>query len=96
MRLIDIDVEIDRVCNEICGCDRKHCKWRVYGEEEGCNQIQELEKAKVVDAIPVEQLKYYDNSFSNTLTISHALKAWKNRQFPFFSGYNGDERNEEV
>ena len=54
MRLVDIDVEINRVCNEICGCDREHCKWKVYGEDEGCNQIQELEKAKVVGAIPFD------------------------------------------
>lgn len=54
MKLVNLDIEIDRVCNEICGCDREHCMWKVYGEDEGCNQIQELEKAKVVEAIPLD------------------------------------------
>ena len=85
MKLVDLDVEIDRVCNEICGCDRAHCKWKVYGKEEGCNQIQELEKASVVDAIPVKQLGHYDDTFDNMLPISNALKAWKDKRFPFFS-----------
>lgn len=53
MKLVDLDVEIDRICNEVCGHDREHCMWKAYGEEEGCNQIQELEKAKAIAAIPV-------------------------------------------
>lgn len=49
MRLIDVDAEVDRVCNEVCGHDRKHCAWG----KEGCNQIEELEKAETVKAIPL-------------------------------------------
>lgn len=57
MKLVNLDVEINRICNEICGCDREHCQWKAYGEDEGCNQIQELEKARVVEAIPVEWIE---------------------------------------
>lgn len=59
MKLCDLDIEIDRICNEVCGHGRELCVWK----PEGCNQIDSLEKATPIEAIPVDWLKqqFYDN-----------------------------------
>lgn len=49
-----------------------------------------------VDAIPIRQLEYYNDTFDGVLTIGNALKAWKDKRFPFFSDHDQGGCNEEV
>lgn len=55
-----------------------------------------IETAPTIDAIPVRQLEYYNDTFDGVLTIGNVLKAWKDKQFPFFSDHSKGECNEEI
>ena len=69
MKLVDLDAEINRTCNEVCGHDRYKCKWAKYAiydsSEEACSVIRALEKAVPVEAIPVEWLEEQRNRIAN-------------------------------
>ena len=71
MKLCDLDIEIDRICNEVCGHGRELCVWK----SEGCNQIDSLEKAKPIKAIPIAWLiEHRDWTFRGD-TCSHLVDA---------------------
>lgn len=69
MKVVNLEAEINRTCQAVCGCDRKDCKWTHFGPkyrpEEACTVIQRLEEAQPEDAISVAWLRDLAEHISN-------------------------------
>ena len=85
MKIVNLEAEINRTCQAICGCDRKDCKWTHFGPryrpEEACTVIQRLEEAQPEDAIPVALLEAlqaeYNRGSVMWWAIGIILDRWK-------------------
>ena len=92
MRLIDADTLCVHIEEEFDGV----CVYDVSGNEAAREFCDMVDIAPTIDAIPVRQLEYYNDTFDGVLTIGNVLKAWKDKQFPFFSDHSKGECNEEI
>ena len=67
---------------------------RFYDNEVTAKRL--IDEQPTIDAIPVRQLEYYNDTFDGVLTIGNVLKTWKDKRFPFFSDHGKGECNEEI
>lgn len=72
MKIVNLEAEIKRTCQAVCGHDRKDCRWAHCKPGEGCTVIERLEEAQPVEAIPVEYLMNYAQ-----LPTEFAIAAWR-------------------
>lgn len=75
MKIVNLEAEIKRTCQAVCGRDRKDCRWAHYKPGEGCTVIERLEEAQPVEAIPVEWMKAQDN-----IAAKVTLAIWQKEQ----------------
>lgn len=75
MKIVNLEAEIKRTCQAVCGRDRKDCRWAHYKPGEGCTVIERLEEAQPVEAIPVEWMKVQDN-----IAVKATLTIWQKEQ----------------
>ena len=86
MKVVDLNAEINRTCQAVCGCNRKDCKWTRFGPkyrpEEACTVIQRLEEAQSIEAIPVEWLYNHAKGIENPypVIIEDAIEEWTKEQ----------------
>ena len=84
MKIVNLEAEIKRTCQAVCGRDRKDCRWAHYKPGEGCTVIERLEEAQPVEAIPVEWLENHDsegNEYGRRyITVVEALSMWQSEQ----------------
>lgn len=76
MRLIDADTRVTVQSFDPMNEEYSHDEMTVeraldFATDEGC--------PPTIDAIPVEWLREYDDTFDNVLPISCALRAWEER-----------------
>ena len=81
MKIVNLEAEIKRTCQAVCGRDRKDCRWAHYKPGEGCTVIERLEEAQPVEAIPVTWLEAlqaeYNRSSVMWWAIGIILDRWK-------------------
>ena len=65
MKIVNLEAEIKRTCQAVCGHDRKDCRWAHCKPGEGCTVIERLEEAQPVEAIPVDWLRDLAEHISN-------------------------------
>ena len=81
MKIVNLEAEIKRTCQAVCGRDRKDCRWAHYKPGEGCTVIERLEEAQPVEAIPVTWLEAlqaeYNRDSVMRWVIGIILDRWK-------------------
>ena len=81
MKIVNLEAEIKRTCQAVCGHDRKDCRWAHCKPGEGCTVIERLEEAQPVEAIPVTWLEAlqaeYNRSSVMWWAIGIILDRWK-------------------
>ena len=84
MKIVDLDAEIERTCQAVCGCERKDCKWAHFGPnykpEKACTVIQRLEEAQPIEAITVKWLEKYKDEPMLKKSIHAILYLWRREQ----------------
>ena len=81
MKTVNLEAEIKRTCQAVCGRDRKDCRWAHYKPGEGCTVIERLEEAQPVEAIPVTWLEAWQAEYNRSSVMWWAigiiLDRWK-------------------
>lgn len=81
MKIVNLEAEIKRTCQAVCGHDRKDCRWAHCKPGEGCTVIERLEEAQPVEAIPVTWLETlqaeYNRGSVMWWAIGIILDRWK-------------------
>ena len=81
MKIVNLEAEIKRTCQAVCGRDRKDCRWAHYKPGEGCTVIERLEEAQPVEAIPVTWLEAWQAEYNRSSVMWWAigiiLDRWK-------------------
>ncbi len=81
MKIVNLEAEIKRTCQAVCGRDRKDGRWAHYKPGEGCTVIERLEEAQPVEAIPVTWLEAlqaeYNRGSVMRWVIGIILDRWK-------------------
>ena len=81
MKIVNLEAEIKRTCQAVCGRDRKDCRWAHYKPGEGCTVIERLEEAQPVEAIPVMRLEAWQAEYNRSSVMWWAigiiLDRWK-------------------
>ena len=83
MKVVNLEAEIKRTCQAVCGHDRKDCRWAHCKPGEGCTVIERLEEAQPVEAIPIDWIKAWGTAkqahFMPT-AIRLLLEGWQKEQ----------------
>lgn len=81
MKTVNLEAEIKRTCQAVCGRDRKDCRWAHCKPGEGCTVIERLEEAQPIEAIPITWLETlqaeYNRGSVMWWAIGIILDRWK-------------------
>ena len=83
MKIVNLEAEIKRTCQAVCGHDRKDCRWAHCKPGEGCTVIERLEEAQPVEAIPIDWIKAWGTAkqvYFMPTAIRLLLEGWQKEQ----------------